>query len=113
MINKANTPYISHELFWFVLFDEVGFLAGFGGSDMRVGLEIELEREWARSRWFGVLRNYALAATIGQGLRLRFLKEVHKIQRVSVEAGTVCDGCNDSAGFTSQGWTPNLETIFP
>jgi len=68
-----------------------------------LGLEIELERECGSSRWLNVLRNYALAATIGQGLRLRFLKEVHKIPRVSVEAGTVCDGCNDSAGFTSPG----------
>jgi hypothetical protein len=43
---------------------------------------------------------------VGQCLRLRFLDLDPKILTISVEAGTFCDGCNDSAGFTSQGWTP-------
>lgn len=53
------------------------------------------------------IRHYALTMGVGQGLQLRFSGDVPKIPPISVESETVCDGCNDSAGFYSRDGIPS------
>ena len=53
------------------------------------------------------IRHYALTMGVGQGVQLRFSWDVPKIRPVSVERETVCDGCNDSAGFYSRNAIPS------
>ena len=68
-------------------------------------LRLRLQKPDANSS-FRLFCYYALTEKDGQALRLRFSSDGPKISVISVEAGAYCDGCNDSADFNSQGWTP-------